>query len=411
MGAARGEAEGEAARAAERAARESYGRLLAFVCLHTRDLAAAEDALCEAFAAALETWPRTGPPTSPEAWLLTAARRRLVDAGRRAQVRRSAAAHLTLLAEEAAAQPQPGGFPDHRLGLLLACAHPQIDRAARAPLMLQAVLGLDAARIARVFLVSPASMSQRLVRAKARIRKAGLAFSAPDPDAVPDRVGAVAEAVYAAYTASLESPDGVAEEAVWLARLLASLAPEDAETKGLLALILFSWSRRDARRTAEGRYVPLAEQDVALWRRDEIREARALLAAAAASGELGRFQIEAAIQAVHVRRAETGRKDAHAVARLYDLLVDIAPSLGAEVARAAAIGEARSPEEGLAALEAAPADRLAGYQPYWAVRGHLLAELGRRPEAREALARAALLSDDPAVIAHLQGRIAALADA
>ncbi|HEX4870925.1 MAG TPA: DUF6596 domain-containing protein, partial [Nevskiaceae bacterium] len=276
-------------REAEQAARQAYGRLLAYTARRTHELAAAEDALADAFVAALETWPRRGVPANPEAWLLTAARNRLTDSQRHHQVRDEAQPVLEWLAEQAEIDPTaPAPLPDERLHMLFLCAHPAIDGQAHTPLMLQAVLGLDAARIASAFLVAPATMSQRLVRAKRKISEARIDFELPEGPLRAERLEAVLEAIYAAYGTGWEDPQGadarragLAEEALFLARLLAELLPEEPEVLGLLALICHCEARREARRDAEGRYVPLAEQDPQRWSRALIAEAQQALDQAA----------------------------------------------------------------------------------------------------------------------------------
>lgn len=395
----------DAQAAAERAARASYGRLLAYLAARSRDVAAAEDALSDAFLAALETWPRTGVPATPEAWLLVSARRRLVDAARHASVHSAAAAMLQLAADF----PRPDAsmtppFPDDRLKLLFVCAHPAIDETLHTPLMLQTVLGLDAARIASIFLVAPATMGQRLARVKAKIRDAGIRFEVPDRDALSSRLDAVLEAVYAAYGSGWEDVSGadpkrkgLTGEAIFLARLLSQLLPEEAETHGLLALMLHCEARRGARRDGEGRYVPLSQQDVARWSEAMIDEAERSLAAASQFGRPGRFQLEAAIQSVHAHRAATGRTDWEAIALLYEGLLRIAPTVGARVAAAAALAEARGAATGLAMLDAIEVAAVAAYQPYWVLRAHLLKQAGAIDQARDACQRAIGLSEDPAV--------------
>jgi len=237
-------------------------------------VAAAEDALGDALLAALEAWPRVGVPDKPEAWLVAAARRKLVDAARHAKVAASAAPALEIVVERAQREVIDAVFPDERLKLLFVCAHPAIDEAARTPLMLQTVLGLDAATIASAFLVAPATMSQRLVRVKAKIRDAGIRFEIPESQELPSRVDAVLEAIYAAYGSGWEDVAGadprrrgLAEEAIWLGRLVARLLPDEPEALGLLALMLHCEARRPARRDPAGAYVPLGRQDVALWSR------------------------------------------------------------------------------------------------------------------------------------------------
>ena len=400
----------DAGQAAELAARVSYGRLLAYLAARWRDVARAEDALGDALLAALETWPRTGVPDNPVAWLLTAARRRLVDGTRHASVAAAAEADLKIMLDERA-DASPAAFPDERLALLFVCAHPAIDEAARTPLMLQTVLGLDAARIASAFLVAPATMSQRLVRVKAKIREAGIRFEIPAPGELAARLDAVLEAIYAAYGSGWEDVAGsdprrrgLAEEAIWLGQLVARLRPDEPEAQGLLALMLHCEARRAARRDAAGAYVPLGFQDLRRWSRPMIEEAEEVLAGAARLKAAGRFQLEAAIQSVHAQRVRTGETDWEAVTLLYEGLLRHAPTMGARVAHAAALGQARDAEAGLAALDAIPPDEVATYQPYWALRGHVLKALGRAAKAGEAYERAIGLSEDPAVRVFLLGR-------
>ncbi len=399
--------------AAERAARLSYGRLLAYLAREWRDVAAAEDALAEAFAQALSTWPSSGVPANPDAWLLTVARRGLIRAGRKARTGERLQSTLDALQDEREAGARDDLIPDERLRLMFVCAHPAVDPAARTPLMLQTVLGLDAARIASAFLVAPSAMGQRLVRAKAKIRDAGIAFRIPEPEELPDRLDAVLQAIYAAFGTGWDAVGGadgtradLAGEAIWLARVVCGLLPEEPEALGLLALMLHAEARRPARIAQDG-FVPLGEQDASLWRTDLSGEAEGLLRRAAAHERPGRFQIEAAIQSVHAERARTGRINWAAIAALYDLLVRLAPTAGALVARAAAIGEARGAAEGLAALGPAEA-ALATYQPYWAVRAHLLAGAGDLDGALRAYERAAGLAEDGRVRAFLLARAAAL---
>jgi RNA polymerase sigma-70 factor (ECF subfamily) len=394
-----------AARAAEQAARTAYGRLVARLAARARDVAAAEDALAEAFQAALRRWPEAGVPESPEAWLLTAARRNLGHAARHRAVRTAAEPALEWLARA----DEPDEIPDRRLQLMMVCAHPAIAAEAQAPLMLQVVLGLDAARIAACFLVAPAAMAQRLVRAKARIRDAGIPFALPGPADLPARLEAVLEAIYAAFGTGWEDVtgedpriQGLVAEAIWLARLVVALAPDAPEAKGLLALMLHAEARRAARRDAAGRYVPLAAHDTALWDGSMIAEAEALLREAARAATLGRFQLEAAIQSLHVSVRRTGARHGPALVALYDALAALAPSAGVLVARAAALAEAGFAREAVSALDTLAGD-LAQHQPWWATRAHVLARLGDAAGARAAAERAAGLSRDPAVRAFLLG--------
>jgi predicted RNA polymerase sigma factor len=395
----------EASRAVEKVARDSYGRLLAYLAARSRDVASAEDALADAFHAALKTWPRTGVPEKPEAWLLTAARRRLIDGARHARVHADSVPTLLAATEEAQKLASIDTmFPDERLKLLFICSHPAIDASARTALMLQTVLGLDAARIASAFLVKPSTMGQRLTRAKAKIRDAGIAFEPPEPKELPSRLDAVLEAIYATYGSGWDDVagadprrQGLAAEAIDLGRLLLRLMPSEPEIKGLMALMLHCEARRDARRTAKGCYVPLLEQDVERWSKPMIEEAEQLLIAAEEFGQIGRFQLEAAIQSVHARRALIGYTDWEAIALLYEGLVRFTPTIGALVGRAAAVAEARGVEAGWALLEAIPVEAVKSYQPYWALAAHLLKRMQRSEEAGIAYSRAIGLCEDPAM--------------
>ncbi len=389
----------------ESVARASYGRLVAYLSSRSHNLAEAEDALSEAFVAALETWTRNGVPQKPEAWLLTAARHKLIDGSRAAKVRTDSLSTLRIIAKEAQEISQLGTFPDERLKLLFICAHPAIDAAAHTPLMLQTVLGLDAARIASAFLVAPKTMGQRLVRAKAKIRDAGIAFEVPELSELPTRLGAVMEAIYAAYGTAWEEVSGadprrrnLSNEAIWLANVLVHLMPEEAEARGLLALLLHCEARRKARRSPEGNYIPLSEQDVLLWNSSMVEAAEQELAIASLSKSLGRFQLEAAIQSVHAQRAVTGQTHWEAIALLYEALVRLAPTLGAIVGQAAATAQVYGSASGLAVLDSIALEQAAiTYQPYWAVRAHLLAELGNSQESQAAYIRAIGLSEDKQV--------------
>jgi RNA polymerase sigma-70 factor (ECF subfamily) len=403
--------------AATRIARESYGKLVAFLAARDRDIAGAEDALADALAAALADWPRRGVPANPEGWLVVTARRRRIDAARRRRVASEGGEALRLVGEglQAAAE-DAAPIPDRRLALMFVCAHPAIDEAVRAPLMLQTILGLDAAAIASAFLVSPAAMGQRLARAKSKIRLAGAPFRIPERDELTERLGAVLEAIYAAFAhgwaqAFADDPRGrnLAEEAIWLGRVAVALAPDEPEALGLMALMLYADARRAARRDGDGRYVPLAEQDVAAWDGAAIDEAERLLRAAGALARPGRFQLEAAIQSAHAARRDGQATDWPAIAALYDALLALTGSPVVAVNRAVALANAQGPAIGLKLLdEAAASGALATYQSYWAARAELLARCGDKTQAADAYRRAIGLEFDPATRDFLLGRLAAL---
>ncbi len=292
--------DGPARSMADAVARRSYGKLVALLAVRTGDLAAAEDALSEAFVKALADWPRNGCPSNPEAWLLTVARRKLIDIARGRRSREIAAEHLEMVTRELDAAGTDEEIPDKRLALLFACTHPAIEAGVRAPLMLQAVLGLDAKTIASAFLMSPAAMGKRLVRAKSKIKQAAIPFRIPEREELADRLDAVLDAIYATFSEGWTDPGGtegtsrdLAEEALFLGRLVTELLPKEPEALGLFALMLYAEARRRARRNAEGDYVPLAQQDTSLWDWPMIAAAEALLVRASALGSIGRYQLEA----------------------------------------------------------------------------------------------------------------------
>jgi RNA polymerase sigma-70 factor (ECF subfamily) len=395
--------------AAEKAVRQSYGRLLAILSARTRDIAASEDALADAFARALERWPVDGVPDQPEAWLLSVARNRTLDAWRHSRVEDEAAQTLLLLVDEVAADTAgTEAVPDERLRMLFVCAHPAIDAAARAPLMLQTVLGLDAAHMAGAFLTAPATMGQRLVRAKARIRAAGIPFEYPQARDLPERLRDVLDGIYAAYGTGWDDVDGadaaqrgLTAEAIDLCRILCALMPREPEPLGLLAMMLFCESRAAARRGEAGEYVPLDEQDTTRWNHALHDQAEQALRTAAALNAPGAYQMEAAIQSAHCARRLGADVPPEAMVALYDGLLALRPSIGARVSRACAVGAASGPAEGLRALDELAPTEVADYQPYWAARAHLLARSGDAAEARQAYAHAAGLSTSAAVRTHL----------
>lgn len=373
----------------ERVARESYGRLIAYLGGRFGDLAAAEDALAAALVAALETWPVSGVPDSPDAWLLTVARRRQLDDHRKKIVRADGANHLHLITEEIIAVAElENDIPDRRLALMFACAHPRIDLGAQTPLILQAVLGLTAADIAARFLVSPKAMGQRLVRAKARIKCEKIPFLVPEKEELQERLPSVLAAIYAAYTngwMDIDAAETLAFEAIWLARVVVSLLPDEPEPKGLLALMLYSEARRPSRQTKDGAFVPLDNQNVELWDRAHLTAAEALLHEANASGPTGRYQIEAAIQSAHIARRLHGVPNWQAILSLYELLSRLAPSPVVTLNRAAALASSGDSCAALSdILRLADDPKMADYLPYWAARAGICADLGRNSDAVEA---------------------------
>lgn len=415
-----------AARLAE-VARTSHGRLLALLASADGDLAAAEDALADAYEAALSNWDGAG-PERPEAWLLTVARNRQRDRWKSAAHRRSVSfdpiRHDSGRQDSRPADPghptpqplAPDAIEDRRLELLAVCAHPAIDPAVRPALMLNTVLGFTAEQISRALAVPRATMASRLVRAKRRIKQLKIPFQVPGRDALPPRLTAIGEAVYGTFaiewgSAGRQPREGLTGEAIFLAELLTELVPDDAESHGLAALIEFSAARFPAR--GVGSYTPLADQDPALWDSALIERARGHLRTGHRQGELGRFQLEAAIQAVHCARRDSigtdgaGRTDWPALQRLHQGLQLLAPSLGADVALAAVLAHTEGPRSALVALDAL-GDRAAGFQPAWATRASLLAGLGETARARSAYDKAISLTTVSAEREHLVRRRAAL---
>lgn len=402
----------DAASAAARVAREAYGRLVAALSVRFRDVSAAEDALGDAFAEALARWPEAGIPTSPEAWLLTVAKNQLRQRARHRTVAsnpRVVGALEQALVELSEQRPEN---VDLRLRLLLVCAHPAIDATVRTPLMLQAVLGLDAARIARAFLVKPAAMSQRLVRAKQKIRDAGIPFDVPEAAERPRRMAAVREAIYAAFTVDHDASEGdpdvesLAEETVYLAHVLTELAPNDPEALGLCALLRLSHARRAARMKLDGTFVPLAEQDVTRWDRAAILEGNALLLRASTFRRPGPFQLEAAIQSAHCQRLFSGHTPWQAIESLYATLNANWPTVASAVAHAAVLVEIGRVADAQLLLGRVERAHIAEYAPYWVVLSHACQRSGDDAGAREAMTKAIALTRTPRLRTALQATLA-----
>jgi len=410
----------DAERILDETVRSAGDRIRAALAMRFRDLDRAEEAFAFASLRAVETWSRDAPPRDPAAWLYAVGRRRAFDLGRRAAVRQAAVFDApepepdpeTLLM--AAFEP----IPDERLRLIFVCCHPALAPEARIALTLRTLCGLSVERIARAWLTSETAMLQRLTRAKRKIRQAAIRFEIPEPDAWGERLEAVLTTLEIAYAQAYEDAAGAADaaemagEALRLTGLLADLLPEEPEVLGLAALVRLTEARRPARLDDAGAMIPLSEQDVRAWDRRLIGEGAALMRRAAGLGCSGPYQLLAAIHATHAARMETGVTAWGDVVALYDMLLGVRPSAVAEVNRAVALGEARGPDAGLAALAEVAAttgqERLAGWLPYQAARAGLFAKAGRDAEAAEALRVALQLHPAPAERLFLARRLGAL---
>lgn len=402
-------------RAAEFAARTSYGRLLARLTRQTGNLAAAEDALADAFSQALTHWPTSGVPDAPEHWLLTVSRRRIFDWSRQASVRSRPEVLAALTREEDEPEHDAERLHDDRLRLMLVCAHPAIDEAVRPALILQVVLGLQAQQMSSAFLVTTDTLTKRLVRAKAKIKTNGLRFEEPAPEDLAARLSVLLEAIYAAYFLGKEGAvadgdprDELRREAFYLANVVATSLPREPEALGFLALLSFLEARRSAQ-TSAGLFVPLLEQDASDWNLMLIEQGNELLARASKAQRLGPFQLEAAIQAAHCYRARSGEVPWKEIALLYGTLVEHFPTVGALVGHAVAIASAeRAPLAGLTLLAALPVDDVRDYQPYWVASSHLHELAGQLDASHEALRRALELTRHPRLEHFLGKRLATL---
>jgi RNA polymerase sigma-70 factor (ECF subfamily) len=391
--------------AAAVAARTSFGRLVSWLAWQWRDIAAAEDALSEALFKALERWPHEGIPASPDAWLLTVAKRELLQLARHDKVRFDPKVLALLEQQESNGQSPDNApevrIPDARLKLLFVCAHPAIDRKIRAALMLQTVLGLQAAEIAPAMLTSPTTLAQRLVRAKQKIRDTRLRFEEPEAAELPQRLHDVLEAIYAAFGLSVDAVDGaeirvtdLQQEAMFLCSLVVELMPRAAEAQGLLALMFLVQARRKAQFSAQGEFIPLALQDMTLWDRGAILQGDQLLWQAAKFRKPGPFQLEAAIQSAHCHRLFGGSTPWQGIAKLYAQMNQYYPTAGSLVAGAVALAEAGNTALGLAQLTAMDEKLTLNFQPWWVAKAHLLTLQGRDKEAQSTLQTAIGLTTD-----------------
>ncbi|RAO36778.1 uncharacterized protein PSN13_01692 [Micromonospora saelicesensis] len=375
--------------------REERGRLLASLVRRFGDLDLAEEVTSEAIEAALTHWPTDGVPSRPGAWLLTTARRRAVDRLRRDRVLATRLAVLQAEAERADHPPPADAdrdLPDDRLALFFTCAHPALAAQDRGALTLRFLAGLTTTEVARAFLVPPATMAQRLVRAKRKIRDARIPFRVPGPDELPGRLPTVLQAVYSVFTegyAASSGPDlqriDLSEEAIRLGRILRRLLPAEREVAGLLGLMLLVHARRDARTGPDGAMILLDDQDRGRWDRPMIEEGRGLVVVALTGRAPGPYGVQAAIAALHDEAADVASTDWPQVVALYDVLLGLVPSPIVALNRAAAVAMRDGPAAGLALLdELADEPRLRGHHPYPAARADLLRRLGRYDEAAAA---------------------------
>ncbi|WP_248961530.1 RNA polymerase sigma factor [Sphaerisporangium perillae] len=398
--------------------REEHGRLLASLVRRFGDLDLAEEVASEAIEAALVHWPVDGVPSKPGAWLLTTARRRAVDRLRRDQAYAARLAVLQVEVERAAPAPPADAdsdLPDERLQLFFTCAHPALPADDRVALTLRCLGGLTTPEVARAFLVPSATMAQRIVRAKKKIREARIPFRVPGADELPERLPGVLQVVYSIFNegyAASSGPDlqrpGLAEEAIRLARILRRLLPAEREVAGLLGLMLLVHARCDARTGPAGELVLLDDQDRGRWDRAMIDEGRNLVLVALTGGPPGLYGVQAAIAALHDEAADVATTDWPQIVALYDVLLSLAPSPVVALNRAAAVAMRDGPEAGLALLdELAGEPRLRGHHPYPAARADLLQRLGRFPEAAAAYQEALDLAGTEPDQAHLRRRLQA----
>ena len=390
----------DSARAAiEQIARESYGKCVAIISSKTGDIHLAQDCLAHAFEQALKRWPSDGVPQHPEAWLIKTAKNWNIDQAKRAESKYTQQATALELDNMVSQNSPTQSIPDKRLQLLFVCSHPAIDETIRTPLMLQTVLGLEAKDIAPIFVLAESTLAQRLVRAKRKIKAANIPFNLPEAAHMQERLEAVLEAVYGAYAIARvdETNDELVHESLFLSNLLLELMPNEPEVIGLHALLCFSIARINAS-IVNDKYIPLEDQDHKLWDAALIDRGRRFIVQASKKGSVGRFQLEASIQGLHCD-SDNDAKWA-AIAQLHEALMVIRPALGVAVSRAAAIAKSIDAEAGLAALAQIDADDVvAGFQPFWATKAHLLAESGSADKETviDAYEKAISLSDSEAV--------------
>lgn len=400
--------------------REEWARVVASLTRRFGDLDLAEESAGDAFVAALERWPRDGIPPNPAGWVMLTATRRAIDTVRR-ESRRQAKHEAALMLHDDTAPTPTGPVEDDRLRLIFTCCHPALAPEARVALTLRMLGGLTVAEIASAFLVQEGAMARRITRAKAKITAAHIPFRVPSEDDVRERLEGVLTVIFLIFNEGYLAGAGddpvrveLTDEAVRLGRLLRTLLPEDGEVAGLLALMLLTDARRAARFSAGGDLVVLADQDRGVWDRALIEEGHALvrerLVAVAAGGAApGRFQLLAAINAVHTHAATSEATDWAQVVTLYDRLVRVDPSPVVRLNRAVAVAEVEGADAALAEVERLE-EGLEGYHPWHVTRAELLLRLGRDAEARDAFDRAIALTDNAAEQAHLRGRRAGLGD-
>lgn len=396
------------AKALDSLAREDRGRLLSALIARLRNFTLAEEALQDAMVAAVSHWGRNGIPAAPKNWLLQVALRKAIDRIRRNKAEARLLGDLGIFAEEAAEPPEEEVIPDERLRLIFTCCHPALELKSQVALTLRILGGVSTSEIARAFLDQEATIGQRISRAKAKIAAAGSPFAVPEPAEWPQRLTAVLIVVYlifnAGYTAGPTEGRDLAEEAIWLGRLLDQLRPGEPEVEGCLALMLLTHARRAARADVNGVTVSLTQQDRGLWDRDAINEGLALVERALGRGRAGPCQIKAAIAACHCDGASS---DWPQIAALYDALLEHEPTAVVRLNRAVAIAEAGALANGFCDLEQLSAE-LRDYQPFHAARAELLARQGRSADARAAYARAIALAHSNSDAAFLGERRNAL---